>query len=157
MSDYRFVYKGYSNLSWYELVAITDYMNENNSEVLTSLIHHDNSSPGMRRIIADLASNKLARPRNKKASTFNRDYEIYKQIASLLGEDEDLKLTTSRVKDGAGLIVSERFGVNEGTATKAYNKIKKVVEKSPEFEKTTDIVKFVTMSYLTVIKSLSKD
>jgi len=157
MSDYRFVYKGYTNLSWYELVAIVDYMNDNDSEVLASLINHDNSSPGMRRLIADLASNKLARPPDKKTSTFKRDYEIYKQIVSLLNEDPKLKLTSSAGKDGAGLIVGERFGVNDGVAKKAYGRIKKVVKKSPDFEKTSDIVEFATMSYLTVIKAFSKD
>jgi hypothetical protein len=160
MSDYRFVYKGYTDLSWYELVAIADYMNLNDSEALVSIIKYDNPSPDMRHFIADIVTKKLTRPVNKKSSVFKRNYEIYKQIGSLLNEDPKLKLTSSASKDGAALIVSKRLGLcknedDDETAKKAYIKIKKLVENSsPDFEKIQDVVNASTIAYSIVLEVL---
>lgn len=152
MSNFPCAYKGYTDLSWYELVAIVDYMKYNDSKALVSIIEHNDPSPGMRRFIADIAINKLTRPPNIKSSTFRRDYEIFKKIGSLLYKDPKLILTSSKDKAGAGHIVAESFGVKEGTAIKAYTNIKKVVEKSPHLE----TIKAVTKAYSIVREVLGK-
>lgn len=123
--DYNYCRKSYTGLSWYEFMAIVDYIKYKDSKALDSIILHDNPSTGMRRFIADLALKRIARPPDKKASTYKRDYQIFKFIEDLKRKNPKQKLRTSKKNKGVDRIVAEKFDVGEESAIKIHSRIKK--------------------------------
>jgi hypothetical protein len=124
-----FDYQDYTNLSLHEVIAISDYMDANDLNALSLLIQENKEiTTHMRRFIVDLVNKKIKRKAGKKASTFNRDYEIYQQIKENL--DNNCTLTSNRGKDGVAAIIAGKFGVTEETALTAYYYIKNKITES---------------------------
>ena len=80
----------YHELHFSELLAIKDFMDRNDPAALGRLIEqNDQLTPDFKRFIADLVIGKIKRPM-KKASTFSRDLEIYREIDDALSEGKTL-------------------------------------------------------------------
>ena len=96
---------GYKGLSYFEYRAIYDYMDKNNPANLGRLIQQDDQlTPDFRRFIADFVTGKIKRP-IKKASTLDRDYEIYMEIDIGIRSGYSLKTEAERIAGRINLSV----------------------------------------------------
>jgi hypothetical protein len=117
--------KKYCDLSELEWISIHSYLENNDYSYLESCIlksHELTLSPGMRRFIADLVTEKIARPAGAKPSVKVRNNHIVKGIFYLMQMGH--KLTSGNDVDGAAAIMAKRFGVSEETAKKTYDDLK---------------------------------
>ena len=96
---------GYKGLSYFEYSAINGYMDKNDPAALGRLIQQDDQlTPDFRRFIADFVTGKIKRP-IKKASTLDRDYEIYMEIGIDIRSGHSLKTAAERIAGRINLSV----------------------------------------------------
>lgn len=117
--------KTYCDLSDFEYLAIKRYLEDNDRRWLeTSILKLPDFTLGMRRFIADLITDKVARPAGTKPSVKVRNRHIVKGIFYLM--EMGHKLTSNNDIDGAGAaaIMAKRFGVSEETSLSAYKGLK---------------------------------
>jgi hypothetical protein len=113
----------YSNLSDSEYWAIKRYLKDNDKRWLeVSILKSPDFTPGMRRFIADLVTDKVARPAGAKPSVEVRNRQIVKGIFYLMKMGH--KLTSGKDIEGAAAIMAKRFGVSEETAIGVYRNLK---------------------------------
>jgi hypothetical protein len=122
-----FYYNDYFNLSVTEWSAINDFMDRNDPAALGGLIEqNDQLTPDFRRFIADLVTGKIKRPM-KKASTFSRDLEIYREIDDALSEGKTLVSSAA--------IIANKLNRSIDAINKAYYRGKSVDEAYEAFNR----------------------
>ena len=87
----------YAGLNYSEFCAIHAYMERNDTSALgRQILENSNLSLGFSQFIVDLITGKKKRP-IKKASTRDRDYDIYLEIATEIRSGYSLKTVAERI------------------------------------------------------------
>lgn len=149
----RCKFNNYVDLWPHELLAITAYMERNDTTALEEIIRHDPHAPtqdnrprgiksqGMRCIIADIVSGRLTRKADKKPSTELRDFKIYIRVDDLITDGYN---KTSSTSEPCALSIAaeefkEEFNISEDVADKAYQRFQKIMG-GADYKKTQKIL-----------------
>ena len=117
-------YRDYKNLDIHERDAISDYMEENNTQKLESIITNDNDiSTDMKRFIADIVAGRIKRPARRKPSTHKRDIALHRFVKEHLSEGHILRSNSKNA--GAISLVADGTRETEDVVYNAYKRINK--------------------------------